>query len=83
MLITLSRRTTISKSIAEVDLTGVAHLGAVNHTFNFLNEKKNKIDYSNTKSRQMLHYASAYLFVRFFSSLLLRHLWHNNAVQIE
>ena len=36
MLITLSRRTTICQSFAEVQLTCVAPLGAVSHRFNFL-----------------------------------------------
>ena len=36
MLITLSRRTAICQSAAEVYLTGVAPLGAVRHRFNFL-----------------------------------------------
>ena len=36
MLITLSRRTAICQSVAEVQLTGVAPLGAVSHRFNFL-----------------------------------------------
>ena len=35
MLITLSRRTTICQSVAEVWLTAVAPLGAVSHRFNF------------------------------------------------
>ena len=35
MLITLSRRTAICQSVAEVYLTGVAPLGAVSHRFNF------------------------------------------------
>ena len=35
MLITLSRRTAICQSVAEVQLTGVAPLGAVSHRFNF------------------------------------------------
>ena len=35
MLITLSRRTAIFQSVAEVYLTGVAPLGAVSHRFNF------------------------------------------------
>ena len=35
MLITLSRRTTICHSLAEVSLTGVAPLGAVSHRFDF------------------------------------------------
>jgi len=35
MLITLSRRTAISQSVAEVSLTGVAPLGAVSLRFNF------------------------------------------------
>ena len=34
MLITLSRRTAICQSFAEVRLTGVAALGAVSHSFN-------------------------------------------------
>ena len=33
MLITLSRRTAVCQSVAEVELTGVAHLGAVSHRF--------------------------------------------------
>ena len=37
MLITLSRRTVICQSVAEVQLTGVAPLGAVSHRFIFLN----------------------------------------------
>ena len=37
MLITLSRRTAICQSVAEVQLTGVAPLGAVSHRFNFFN----------------------------------------------
>ena len=36
MLITLSRRTAISQSVAEVWLTGVAPLGAVSHRFNLI-----------------------------------------------
>ena len=36
MLITLSRRTAICQSVAEVYLNGVAPLGAVSHRFNFL-----------------------------------------------
>ena len=36
MLIALSLRTTICQSVAEVYLTGVAPLGALNHKFNFL-----------------------------------------------
>ena len=36
MLITLSRRVSICQSVAEVQLTGVASLGAVGHRFNFL-----------------------------------------------
>ena len=39
MLITLSRRTAICQSVAEVLLTGVAPLGAVSHRFNFLMPK--------------------------------------------
>ena len=35
MLITLSRRTAICQSVAEVKLTGVAPLGAVSYIFNF------------------------------------------------
>ena len=35
MLITLSRRTDICQSVAEVYLTCVAPLGAVSHEFNF------------------------------------------------
>ena len=35
MLITLSRRSAICQSVAEVYLTGVASLGAVSHRFNF------------------------------------------------
>ena len=35
MLITLSRRTAICQSVAEVQLTGVAPFGAVSHRFNF------------------------------------------------
>ena len=37
MLITLSRRTAICQSVAEVQLTGVAPLVAVSHRFNFFN----------------------------------------------
>ena len=36
MLITLSRRATICQSVAEVQLTGVAPLGAVSHRFNLI-----------------------------------------------
>ena len=36
MLITLSRRTAICQSVAEVKLTGVAPLGALSHRFNYL-----------------------------------------------
>ena len=35
MLIPLSRRTAINQTVAEVELTGVAPLGAVSHTFSF------------------------------------------------
>ena len=35
MLITLSRHTAICQSIAEVELTGVAPLGALSQRFNF------------------------------------------------
>ena len=38
MLIILSRRTTISQSVAEIYFTGVAPLGAVSHRFIFLNQ---------------------------------------------
>ena len=37
MLITLSRRTAICQSVAEVQLTGVDALGAVSHRFNLIN----------------------------------------------
>ena len=45
MLITLSRRAAICQSFAEVQLTGVAPLGAVSHRFNFflINNNNNKI----------------------------------------
>ena len=36
MLITLSRRTAICQSVAEVQLTGVVPLGAVSHRFNLI-----------------------------------------------
>ena len=36
MLITLSRRTAICQSVAEVELTGVAPLGAVGHRINLI-----------------------------------------------
>ena len=36
MLITLSRRTAICQSVAEVELTGVTPLRAVSHRFNFI-----------------------------------------------
>ena len=36
MLITLSRRTAICQSVAEVQLAGVAPLGAVSHRFNLI-----------------------------------------------
>ena len=36
MLITLSRRTAICQSVAEVQLTGLAPLGAVSHRFNLI-----------------------------------------------
>ena len=36
MLITLSRRTAIYQSVAEVKLTDVVPLGAVSHRFNFI-----------------------------------------------
>ena len=36
MLITLSRRSAICQSVAEVQLTGVTPLGAVSHRFIFL-----------------------------------------------
>ena len=36
MLITLSRRTAICQSVAEISLTGVAPLGAVSHRFNLI-----------------------------------------------
>ena len=48
MLIRLSRRAAICQSVAEVQLTGVAPLGAVSHRFNFFN-------YSITY-KQMLHF---------------------------
>ena len=35
MLITLSRRTAVCQSVAEVQLTGVVPLGAVIHRLNF------------------------------------------------
>ena len=35
MLITLSRRTTICQSVAEVYMSGVVPLGAVSHRFNY------------------------------------------------
>ena len=37
MLITLSRLTAICQSVAEVNFTVVAPLGAVNHRFNLIN----------------------------------------------
>ena len=36
MLITLSRRTAICQSVAEIKLNGVAPLGAVSNRFNFI-----------------------------------------------
>ena len=36
MLITLSRRTAICQSVAEVQLTGEVPLGAVSHRFNLI-----------------------------------------------
>ena len=36
MLITLSRRTAICYSVAEVQLTGVAPIGAVSHRFDLI-----------------------------------------------
>ena len=41
MLITLSRRNAICQSVAKVQLTGVAPLGAVSHRFNFFKIKFN------------------------------------------
>ena len=37
----ISRRTAICRSVAEVKLTGVSPLGAINQRFNFLNLIKN------------------------------------------
>ena len=42
MLITLSRRAAICQSVAEVQLTGVAPLGAVSHRFNLIIFKEDK-----------------------------------------
>ena len=36
MLITLSRRTAVCQSVAEVQWTGVVSLGAVSHRFNLI-----------------------------------------------
>ena len=48
MLITLSRRTAICQSVAEVQLTGVAPLGAVSHRFNFFNNNNNNNNNNNS-----------------------------------
>ena len=49
MLITISLRTVICQSVAEVKLTGVAPMGAVSHTFNF-----NLILIKKTKTNQAI-----------------------------
>ena len=42
MLITLSRRAAICQSVAEVQLTGVAPLGAASHKFNLISLTANR-----------------------------------------
>ena len=50
MLITLSRRAAICQSLAEVQLTGLAPLGAVSHRFNFfLYETRHSAIYGHSK----------------------------------
>ena len=56
MVITLSRRTSICQSVAEVYLTGVTPLGAVSHRFNLL------LFYFNLIPRKLVKLIKTYLY---------------------